>query len=167
MSIDSFLKNSKVGIVIIDMQKDFAMELPNIRSLIKRQRKILSTYNNVPVVCLEFSPKIYGHFLPEIISAIKSNMYLGKITKYFSNGFFKTTLEDTIKRQGIENLFFMGCNTSHCVWETAESALGYGFNIATSMNVISEPAYFLRDYPNRLEQCKEWYRRNCFVFEED
>lgn len=143
---DSFLNYyedvlvSKDGLVVIliDMQQFFieVLKRKDKKRIIANQIFIIRwcAQKNIPMVVLEYEG--CGKTINALTKELKRIKDLKTISKPHDNGFYNTELDYILNKIGAKNLFLMGINASVCVKSTAEGAIGKGFNIITSNDVI-------------------------------
>lgn len=131
----------KKALIIIDMQimpfiwKDYGGKplfnenelIRNTQLLIKKARE-----SKTPVYYILYtergeSPRAENQPLwqvhPEIMPEEKDTL----IVKYFADSFLKTTLEQNLRQNDINNLVFCGMQTEYCIDTTIKSAYSHGF----------------------------------------
>lgn len=60
------------------------------------------------------------------------------LRKRFASCFFKTTLADDLRRQGIDTVIIAGCTTSGCVRATAVDACCHGFHTIVARDAVAD-----------------------------
>ncbi|MFH2028301.1 MAG: isochorismatase family protein [Nanoarchaeota archaeon] len=125
-----------LAIILMDMQEPFLYYTKDSKTVIQNQLETLdyAKKNNIPVIMIEYEgngPTVRP--LREKLAEL-SNVY--RITKSKDNAFHDTKLEQQLKQQGIQTLYFMGGKFPYCLFRTANYALKKGFNIISSEDVI-------------------------------
>jgi nicotinamidase-related amidase len=135
----------KEALLVIDMLNDFVLpgaplEVPETRKVIKNiQREIQAARaGGKPViyVCDTHAPKdkefakfgwpphaVKGSKGAEVVSELKPAPGDPVIPKTTYSGFYGTTLEDTLRKLGVDALRLTGCVTNICIMFTASDAV--------------------------------------------
>lgn len=139
----------KKALLIIDMLKDFVYDnaplrvpkakeiIPNIQKEIERARR-----EGIPViyVCDSHKPDdpefkvwpphaIEGTEGAEVIDELKPQKDDILVCKSTYSGFYKTELEEILKREGVDTLIITGVLTNICVLYTAVDGLMRGYEV--------------------------------------
>lgn len=156
--------------VMVDMQKKFPLRgmmagmsehraysvLKPITATLRR----LEPYQ-IPVAILElrrpYDKKPNDDTLPELMKEIKGHLPYAIIHKQVNDGFFMTTLDETLKNWGAKKLIMCGVNRSVCVRATARSAVELGYEIYVPDRLMDDyeevyPKEFLRFRDYRSEK---------------
>jgi len=148
--------SGKIGAVVIDMQplylypiadKEKAKEIPYIQETLD-----FCYENNIPIFAIETMGA------GDTVDCLKDRLdRYGAcyVEKSVNSGFENTTLEDELKRNGINTILLMGINASICVKSTARDALDRGFEICTSCELIAEPKVWPRGF--KTYESWEWF----------
>lgn len=185
--MENFIDNN-TAILVIDIQEEFMNRIYNRDDFIQRQVDFLSSNKGLFQVGIELLSEDYiSSIVPSVKSRILENngIIMPKyrtsafceepfpyyVVKGYDDKWYEKSsvprLDSILKERNIEKLVLTGCNTSWCVLETAKDAKKLGYKIATSMNLITEPPYYIDKHGlNVLEKSLEWYRDNCELFEE-
>lgn len=136
---------AKQALLIIDPQNDYFADgkfplwntdtvLRNIESAIAKARA-----KNIPVILIQhiadsstglapfFNAGTTGVDIHPRITAAAPDAVI--VTKVFADGFYKTTLEDTLSELAIEELLISGMMTQNCVTHTALSPSAAKYNV--------------------------------------
>lgn len=131
-----YQKDSKPAVLVIDMQPYF---LSNTRSNIASAQCSVIDYcakKDVPVVNIEFAG--CGDILESIQMSISKVPRNKRIVKDCRDGFYcSQSLDYTLKSWGVNKLYLMGVFADRCVKETAEGAIGRGYKINSSLDLIA------------------------------
>ncbi len=129
----------KKALLVIDVQNEMFQAgnevfkgnelLRGIKTIIKQARAI-----GIPVIYIQHNePAGYslesGTYLWEIHSEITPREGDIIVQKNTPDSFLKTTLEEELKRRGIEHLILMGIQTEVCVDTTCRSAFSKGYKV--------------------------------------
>jgi nicotinamidase-related amidase len=132
-------KLPSMAVVLVDMQTDFVEDADpkKLRALIEAQKLILEEclVQNIPVFVLELARR--GETITELAKILQKIPRVTTIIKGYDDGFWNTDLDLKLKELGIEHLVLMGINASHCVLETAQSAIELGYTISTGKALIA------------------------------
>ncbi len=162
MGLEDFVKEEGVGIVLIDMQPAFVNQLSNPKKLIRRQMDFMDTYH-IPIIGLELRPRVNDVTIKPLKEKIQRSG--GRIfLKEENDGFTSEAFKDALVRRKLSKLILMGCNTSYCVLSTAKSAVKFGYEIAVSLDFVSEPRFYKKDFPSKIVESLDWYKQNSKVF---
>jgi len=114
---------------------------------LENQKRVLeyAIENDIPVLVFEMDMR--GKTVPELRELIDRVPRHRYFTKFSRGGFLKHgmvpyphTPEDDprvwIREQGVKVLYHMGANTDYCVLETARAAVGEGFSVGTTADVV-------------------------------
>ena len=135
----------KEALLVVDMLNDFVLpgaplEVPETRNIIKNvQREIKAARTaGKPViyVCDTHAPKdkeftkfnwpphaVKGTRGGEVVADLKPGPGDPVIAKTTYSGFYETTLEETLRRLGVDALRLTGCVTNICILFTASDAV--------------------------------------------
>lgn len=150
---------AKEALLIIDMLNDFVLEgaplevpetrniIPNIKREIQRSR---SEGNPIIYICdthafddKEFSKfgwpphAVKGTKGAEIVEELKPDKSDLIIEKTTYSGFYKTELDETLKKLGIDSLRLTGCVTHICVMFTASDAVLREYNVTVVKDSVA------------------------------
>ncbi|MFF3921042.1 cysteine hydrolase family protein [Paenibacillus lactis] len=134
----------KTALLVIDVQNEMFDEgnpvyegerlLTNIKQLIAKARK-----DNAPVFYIQHSDeglekgseawRIHADIAPATMDTI--------IHKTKPDSFYQTTLEDELKRHGIEHLVLAGMQTDLCVDTTCRRAVSMGYRVTLASDAHS------------------------------
>ncbi|MBM3200209.1 cysteine hydrolase [Candidatus Woesearchaeota archaeon] len=157
------MRPDKLAVLVIDMQdywlsevdeKEIEKELPYHLEVLEYCAK-----NNITVFVIEY--KTCGQTTPYLDNKLRDMHKKEYIKKSARSAFQNTGLEAKLKSQGIDTLVLMGVYASHCVKDTAESALDAGFDIATSKDLISDNRHDAKRKEN-----VEWYKEHGLYFDD-
>ncbi len=126
----------QLALVLIDMQSMFLTEAKE--SIIPNQVEILKFYNNQNTHLVVIESTGYGsthHLLENEIAKFKAP-FVQRVSKHASDGFSNQKLHTYLQQKSITDLLLMGINGCACVWATAYSALGRGYTIRTSKDLL-------------------------------
>lgn len=130
---------TKKALLIIDVQNDMFQQgsvvhngdelLQNINSLITQARS-----TNTPVFYIQHNEQVgeplengtYGWQIHSDISPLDGDVIIQKTTP---DSFFKTTLDEELRKQGVEHLYLSGIQTEICVDTTCRSAFSKGYKV--------------------------------------
>jgi len=132
----------KIGFLVIDMQTihlqgiekqviNNACEYINYVSEMLRSKDHLVIHIQ-DIEGITESNRDQFNTIPEILNKDKDLI----LTKEYSNGFWKTELEQILRDQGVEFLIIAGNAAEHCVLFTYNGALERGFNTVILQNGI-------------------------------
>ncbi len=150
------------ALLVIDMLNDFVNEkgvlycgepsrkiIPQVKKLIQ---EFLSCGNPVIYLCdshekddEEFklfpSHCVKGSWGAEVVEELKpekesSLLYIIEKTRF--SGFYKTGLEELLKKLGVDELWLTGVCTSICVMDTAKDAYERGFKLTVVKNAVAD-----------------------------
>ena len=133
----------KLAFIIIDMQKQFSEELNLDRGL----ANALEHINYVAALAREHHQKVVivkdvegfkdkNDARLDFIQEVKVQKDDIVIKKEYSNAFWKTGLEETLKEQGIDFVVLSGFAAEHCVLATYLGAKERGYTAAILQNGI-------------------------------
>ncbi len=133
-------RQHKIGLLLIDMQQPFLDEITRRekKKLFSSQKRLIQECD-IPVVVLEYLGK--GMTVRKLRKAIRKTVIFKTIIKGDDDGFWKTELEEELRKLGIDTLILAGINADACVMATASSALKAGFRIITCEKLISGELY--------------------------
>lgn len=127
------------GLLIIDMQKgSFTPATPrhDEKGVVDRINQLASLFRELkaPVVYIQHDGTGSGEFEKnatdwELLDDLEVEQTDHRIDKYANDVFYKSTLEDTLKRLGVDHLFVTGCATDFCVESTVQSAVAKDYKI--------------------------------------
>lgn len=133
-------KEPVYAVMVVDMQERFLKYFrPELKeSIIKNQIKVLrhSAENNVPALAVEFEDE--GKTITEIYEEIIKNNQYDSVIKKDENAFKTISVLDKLCDWNVTDIFLMGVNASACIRNTAAGARKYGFNVATTIDVIGD-----------------------------
>jgi nicotinamidase-related amidase len=128
------------ALLLIDLQNDYfpggAMELTGADAAVERAASLLRTFRSrgAPIVHVQHISKRPGatFFLPgtrgaEIHGAVAPAAAEALVVKHFPNSFRETTLLETLRAAGVEQLTIAGMMTHMCVDTTVRAAADLGF----------------------------------------
>ena len=140
------------ALLVIDMLNDFVLpgaplEVPETRSVIKNIRREIDAARaqGKPVIYIcdthasddkEFTKfgwpphAVKGTAGAEVVAELKPAPGDTVIPKTTYSGFFGTTLEETLKKQGVKGLRLTGCVTHICILFTASDAVLRDYAVA-------------------------------------
>ena len=169
-------KNS--ALVIVDMLNDFVLEgapleVTGIEEIIKPiQREINSAHaQGFPVVYIcdshDEDDREFNLYPPHAMSGSEGAMVVDSLKprrqdiivyKKTLSGFYKTGLEEILKKNSIEEIYITGCVVNICVFLIAAEAVARGF----SVNVIKDAVagFCKQDYDFSLEQLNKYFKVN-------
>lgn len=141
----------KRALLVIDMLNDFVkegapLEVPDTRKVIPSIKKEIQEARKrgepVVYVCDSHEPNdpefkrfgwpahavkgTEGAMVVEELSPQEGDIIIEKTTY---SGFYKTTLDETLKRLGVDTLRLTGCVTHICILFTASDAVLRGYNV--------------------------------------
>ena len=146
-----------LGILLVDMDIPFL----NSYAQVMNQSKVLRSFQNKPQIVLEYHMDVLepvcGLRTIDNLKLVLNNdaTYIWKIdndgfksTKFHGikpndkDGFTNVSLESHLRSIGVKDLIIMGYHRDSCVYATAKSAVGAGFNVHTSVDVLVGPKDF-------------------------
>lgn len=152
-------KKEKSGIVIIDMLNDFVLagaplEVPEARQILPAlKRRIASARRKKePVIYVsdahakndkEFQRfgwpphAVRGTKGAEVVKELAPKEGDIVIEKKSYSGFYRTSLERTLKKLGISRISIAGCVTNICVLYTASDAVLRGFDVTVDEGLVA------------------------------
>jgi nicotinamidase-related amidase len=128
--------NNGLALMLIDMQYNFL----NTRKekIIPNQVKVIKFFkeHNIPLIIIESAGcgAIHSDLEQEIARFPKK--LIRTFSKYDHGGFTNQQLHAYLAKNSIKKLLLMGVNGCVCVYETAVSALMYGYKIITSRDLL-------------------------------
>lgn len=150
---------SKDALLIIDMLNDFVregapLEVPDTRRIIPAIRREIESARmegrKVIYVCDRHEPDdreffrfgwpphaVKGTDGAEVIDELKPEDTDIVIEKTTYSGFYNTTLEDTLKRLGIDHIRLTGCVTHICIMFTASDAVLRGYYVTVVEDAVA------------------------------
>lgn len=144
-----------IAALIIDMQPFFLddIETRKKNDMISAQKYLVAIcrYYKIPLVFLEYTE--CGKTITNLTSPAKYVPKTKSIKKNHDNGFEDTDLESYLIDYHTKTVILAGVDASLCVKDTARGALDAGFEIATSEELIADPAKF-------YESPSVWYQKN-------
>ncbi len=150
------------ALLVIDMLNDFIAEkgvlycgesarkiIPRIKKLIQ---EFLSSKNPVIYLCDSHDPDdeefklfpahcVKGSWGAEVVEELKpekDNPFVYVIEKTRFSGFYKTELEELLKKLGVDELWLTGVCTSICVMDTAKDAYERGFKLIVVKDGVAD-----------------------------
>jgi isochorismate hydrolase len=158
-SVDISENVNNVAVLVVDMQDHYLADVAEEELAEEQpyQIKVLEycNKNNIPVFILEYEGR--GKTTEIIRDNISDSCLADSVTKSYSNGFYKTNLEEKLEKANIGTVLLMGVYGSRCVKGTALGALESNFNIMTSKQLIAEDASELGLFTD--DEIIEWYER--------
>lgn len=149
-----------IAVLVVDMQNDFFKKesllkqkdllVKNINSLLGKARE-----SKVPVIWvrqilkadLSNSPKhikefgkgkvLEGTTGSELVDGLKKQDSDLEITKTRYSGFFRTNLEDTLNRLGVDTVVICGVNTHACIRMTAIDAYQRDYDVVVAKDCVA------------------------------
>jgi nicotinamidase-related amidase len=122
----------KPALLVIDMQKEFFKISPATEQSLNRAIEFINAAialfreKQLPVVCIQhldsgdnLIPGQPGFDVPEQIDLLPSDL---RIHKTYGNAFNKTTLEDELRKQGVDTVIVTGFAAEGCVLSTCRGA---------------------------------------------
>jgi nicotinamidase/pyrazinamidase len=135
----------KEALLVIDMLNDFVLpgsplEVPETRNIIKNIRREIKAARaaGTPViyVCDTHAPQdkeftkfgwpphaVKGSKGAEVVAELKPDPGDPVVPKTTYSGFYETTLEETLRKLGVDSLRLTGCVTNICIMFTASDAV--------------------------------------------
>ncbi|MFM9278185.1 cysteine hydrolase family protein [Paenibacillus jiagnxiensis] len=148
----------KIGFLIVDMQNIFLknqLEVPNVQEAceyINYVADLLRTNHHlvVHIQDIEGSAETDPELL-EVIPEITVDQKDIRITKEYSNAFWKTDLEQILVNNGISLVIIAGFAAEHCVLFTYNGAIERGFKSVILQNGIlsTKPDVINQTYRDR------------------
>lgn len=148
----------KIGFLIVDMQNIFLknqLEMPNVQQAceyINHVADLLRTNHHlvVHIQDIEGSDETSPELL-EVIPEITVDQKDIRITKEYSNAFWKTDLEQILINNGIDLVIVAGFAAEHCVLFTYNGAIERGFKPVILQNGIlsTKPDVINQTYRDR------------------
>ena len=158
------LDSKKTGLIIVDMQNDFAhpngklfvseaeKTIPAIKKLLEKARKagVLVVYTQDWHREDDIEFKIWGEHAvggtwgAEIVEELKPKKEDITVHKLRYDAFFGTPLDHLLRIYGIENLVITGTVANICVLHTAGTAALLGYKIVVPVDCISALSEFDR-----------------------
>lgn len=153
-----------LAVLVIDMQDSFLKDVnkKELETELPYQAEVLNYCkdNNIPVFVIEYEH--CGPTTAYLSNKLKDMPKKEYVTKTSRSAFERTNLEEKLKASGVDTLILMGVYASHCVKGTAESALGAGFDIVTSKDLIADKKNSDNHKP---EENVEWYKKHGAYFD--
>jgi len=128
--------NDGLALILIDMQSNFL----NTRKekIVPNQVEVIKFFkeHNIPLIIIESvgCGAMHGDLQQEIARFPKK--LIRTFSKYDHDGFTNQQLHAYLVKNSIKKLLLMGVNGCVCVYETAVSALMYGYKIITSRDLL-------------------------------
>ncbi|MFB5762437.1 cysteine hydrolase family protein [Paenibacillus medicaginis] len=148
----------KIGFLIVDMQNTFLknqLEVPNVQEAceyINYVAELLRKNHHlvVHIQDIEGSDETSSELL-EVIPEITVDQKDIRITKEYSNAFWKTDLEQILVNNGISLVIIAGFAAEHCVLFTYNGAIERGFKSVILQNGIlsTKPDIINQTYRDR------------------
>jgi len=154
------VENNKLAVLIIDMQPSFISRLREGEKerTIPNQIKVIRMCGTekVPIFVTELEYWNNGRTIPEIMDEVSKNSAspVEPISRQFSDAFDLTGLDSLLRNNGIGKLFLMGAYAEYCVLRTAEEAIGLGYQVITSNDVIAGKRNHMTN------NSVDWYEQN-------
>lgn len=133
-----------VALLVIDMQKEFIENDICKESLCSALEYINETSNifrkaNMPVVIIQDEeagdgPDSKGYELIDDLITNDSDIF---ISKFYSNAFWKTELDDVLKKENVDYVIVSGFAAEHCVLFTYNGALERGYDASILQHGIA------------------------------
>lgn len=142
---------SKDALLVIDMLNDFVLEgapleVPETRKVIPTIRREIdeARRKGIPIIYVcdahEKDDKEFSRFgwPPHAVKGTEGAKVVKElepqkddivIEKKTYSGFYNTTLDDTLKRLGVDSIRLTGCVTHICIMFTASDAVLRGYNV--------------------------------------
>jgi len=130
---------AKRALIIIDMQAGcFTPATPryDTEGVVERINQMSEFFreNGDPVIFIRHDGTKEGYLFPgtndwQILTALNQlpgDLY---IEKTINDSFYRSELQATLQKLGVNDLYFMGCATDFCFDATVKSALGKDFNV--------------------------------------
>ncbi|MFA6476096.1 MAG: isochorismatase family cysteine hydrolase [Candidatus Paceibacterota bacterium] len=129
------------AVLLIDMQDGFVLDLfpEEKKRLVTKQKRILRECArlDIPIIVTEYFS--FGETIEELrLEIAKVPRHWVVLKMKFNTGFYRTGLTHILKELGVDTLVLTGINASHCVADTAESAIKKGYRIVTGENLIAD-----------------------------
>ncbi len=154
----SVQENSQAGqhaLIVVDMQQSFlvmvspaelAEEIPYQIEVIQAAQR-----NNVPIFVLEFEGA--GSTITELMDVVDDKGY-ELITKSHTDGFRETSMDSMLRAHNVGSVILGGVYASACVYATANGALGHGYEVITSPDIIADW------FDETMDEPKDWYQEH-------
>lgn len=158
------IKLVDLAVVLIDMQDDFIGENEEKKGLIPNQISLLNfcRTQSIPLILVEYSN--HGKTNKMLMSEIDKlpPAIVHKIMKSTDDAFERTNFKDLLMKLQKNTLLLTGVNACACVYDTAVTAVKYGFSIVTSKTLIAGFCGMCSNNGRKEEDIK-WYEENaCF-----
>lgn len=150
------------AVVIVDMQDGFYSRggvtySLGLQKLVTRQMELLTwaVAQAIPVLIFEY--EYYGE-TDKRLTNLLTTATVKTVAKRDDNGFVEPSLspaKDFLNGLGVKTLIMAGINGSACVYSTANGAIGEGFDVVTSSDIVGNLNYNPPIYPNNT-----WYFKN-------
>lgn len=166
-----------LGVLVVDMQKEFEGGIDNKFQLVSSQLKLLkyAKQNNLPIFVLEYvgAGSVFDYLIREI-KDYSNKIFVKKyhndafIVKKYDNGSFcysdesevyfigDSHLDLELKNKQINDLIVTGVNRYICVFSTVYDAIGRGYKINTSNDLMNHP---------KEKEESDWFSENTNYFE--
>ena len=148
------------ALVIIDMLNDFVrsgapLEVPRARKILKPLEKRLARArrDGVPVIFVcdahaEDDPEfkkmgwpphaVKGTEGARVVQDLAPEEGEPVIEKTTYSGFFRTDLDATLNRLGVDHLILTGCVTNICIQYTAADAVMHGYKVTVPVDCVAD-----------------------------
>ncbi|MEE9583928.1 MAG: isochorismatase family cysteine hydrolase [Candidatus Brocadiales bacterium] len=173
-------KNVK-ALLIIDMLNDFVvkgapLKVPGARGIIGNIRRQINKArrNNIPIIyCCDSHSKddrefevwpphaVRGSRGAEIIEELKPRPEDLVVKKRTYSGFYRTALDKTLKRLGVQHLILTGVLTNVCILYTAADANMRGYEVSVPEDCVAalraeDHRFALRQINELLKPCRSF-----------
>lgn len=151
------------AVILIDMQTGFIKG--GCADMIRAQIEVIRmcAERDVPLVVLEYYGE--GKTLPGLEAEISRVKRTTRMTKHWNDGFKGGRLCEHLEELDVQKLLLMGVNGSFCVLDTATSALNLGYEVATSLDLVTNTSTCVKSKKD-MGNVFSWFNRNGILVQE-
>ena len=166
------------ALIIIDMLNDFVLDdaplkVPGIEGIIPPIRREIENahlqLNTVIYVCDSHAreDREFALYPPHAISGSNGAIIVDPLKpldkdiivyKKTLSGFYKTGLEEILRKHSIDNLYITGCVVNICVFLLAAEAVARGFRVSIIRDAVA--GFSKREYDFSLDQLNKYFKVN-------
>ena len=168
----------KSALIIVDMLNDFVLEgaplkVPGIEEIIRPIRREIDNAhgNGRPVIYIcdshDKKDREFDMYPPHAIAGSGGAMVVDSlkpldsdiiVNKQTLSGFYKTGLEQILKKNGIEEIYITGCVVNICVFLIAAEAVIRGFRVNVVRDAVA--GFNKEEYDYSLYQLNRYFKVN-------